>query len=95
MKENRVLCIKMIEKKTNEFEIGRYLVPAGSPRRLTNHCVEILDAFLDPFNPGVSYIVMPLLRRFDNPEFGAIGEVIDFVTQVLEVRPFYSKFRST
>jgi hypothetical protein len=75
----------MIRKKTDEFEIGRHLVPAGSPRCLKNHCVEILDAFLDPFSPGVSYIVMPLLRTFDDPEFGAIGEVIDFVTQVLEV----------
>ena len=78
----------MIRKKTDELEIGRHLVPAGSsssesPR---NHCVPILDAFLDPIIPEVSYIVMPLLRRFDSPEFGVIGEVIDFVTQVLEVR---------
>jgi hypothetical protein len=28
---------------------------------------------------------MPLLRPFDDPEFGAVGEVVDFVTQMLEV----------
>jgi len=88
VKHNRVVCIKMIVKKTDELEIGRYLVPdsSHSPPSPRDHCVPILDAFQDAGFPAVvSYIVMPLLRPFDNPEFGAIGEVIDFVTQVLEV----------
>jgi len=71
----------MITRKTNEVKIGRHLVPVNS----RNHCVPILDAFQDPVIPDFSYIVMPLLRLFDNPEFGAMGEVIDFVTQLLEV----------
>ena len=87
---NRMVCIKMISEKTDELQIGRYLTPidGDSPRDPTNHCVPMLDAFLDPAIDGVSYIVMPLLRPFDNPEFGAIGEVIDFVTQMLEVRKY-------
>ena len=44
-----------------------------------------MDAFQDPVIDTTSYIVMPLLRPFDNPEFSTIGEVIDFVTQILEV----------
>lgn len=31
-------------------------------------------------------MIMPYLRPFDDPEFGAIGEVVDFVKQTLEVR---------
>ena len=87
VKQNRVVCIKMTAKKTDELEIGRYLVPdsSQSPQSPRDHCVPILDAFRNPVSPDVSYIVMPLLRPFDNPEFGAIGEVIDFVTQILEV----------
>ena len=85
----RVICIKRLGKKTNELEIGRYLVPDSSSESSqdpNNHCVPILDAFKDPVHCDVSYIVMPLLRPFDDPEFGTIGEVIDFVTQLLEVR---------
>ena len=87
-KDNRPVCLKMIRKQTNELEIGRYLVPPDSnvSRNPKNHCVPILDAFDDPIFLEVSYIVMPLLRPFNDPEFGAVGEVIDFVTQVLEVR---------
>ena len=83
----------MIRKKTNELEIGRYLTPtdASALQNPKNHCVPILDAFRDPMVSDISYIVMPLLRPFDSPEFGAIGEVIDFVTQVLEVRISLSK----
>lgn len=82
----RAVCIKMIRKKSNELEIGRYLVPNGpnSFRHPKNHCIPILDAFLDPVLSDVSYIVMPLLRPFNDPDFGAAGEVIDFVTQLLE-----------
>jgi len=80
----------MVEKKTKELEIGRYLVPVAdgchlAQRDPTNHCVPFLDAFLDPVVCDTSYIVMPLLRPFDDPAFEAIGEVIEFVTQVLEV----------
>lgn len=46
-----------------------------------------MDAFRDPELPEVDYIVMPVLRPYDDPEFGAVGEVIEFVTQILEVCP--------
>lgn len=31
-------------------------------------------------------MVMPYLRSFDDPEFELIGEVVEFVRQMLEVR---------
>ncbi|KAF5380184.1 hypothetical protein D9615_006183 [Tricholomella constricta] len=54
----------------------------------TNHCVPILDDFKDPELPAVSFMVMPVLRDFNDPEFGARGEVVDFVTQILEGMAF-------
>ena len=44
-------------------------------------------------------MVMPYLRPFNDPEFRTIGEVVDFVSQTLEVcvlaLDFYSKFDVT
>ncbi|KAG5653370.1 hypothetical protein H0H81_000871 [Sphagnurus paluster] len=78
------VCIKRINPKeaTDEVEIATFLSSFRDPE---NHCVDIFDAFHDPVLPSVEYIVMPILRAYDNPEFGAVGEVVDFVTQMLEV----------
>ena len=63
-------------------EIARFLLPSPSNRKDMNHCVEKLDLSSEPFLSDVHYIAMPLLRPYDDPEFG----FIDFVTQILEVR---------
>lgn len=88
------MCVKRIAPKNiqgldmasvDEAKIGRYLSTEVMLRDPANHCVPILDSFLDPVLPDVEYIVMPVLRSFDNPEFSFIGEVVEFVTQLLEV----------
>ena len=91
---NRLVCIKMITKSTTELAIAHYLSPVGThaPQDSTNHCVPVLDSFHDPISPGVHYLVMPLLRPYNEPEFGAIGEVVDFATQTLEVVMFPLSF---
>jgi hypothetical protein len=81
-----VVCIKFIEKKSSEVDIARYLSSDQLLRHPKNHTVPILDSFQDPIMPEVNHIVMPLLRPFDDPEFVFIGEVVDFVDQILEVR---------
>jgi len=50
-----------------------------------NHVVPCYDAFIDGFVPHIQFIVMPVMRRFDDPPFWMASEVMDFVTQVLEV----------
>jgi hypothetical protein len=93
LEDGLVVCIKRIEPKTDDFkfarmevEIGRYLSTEHMLRDPTNHCVPIMDNFQDPTDPTIEYIVMPFLRPFNDPAFGVIGEVVDFVSQVLEVR---------
>ncbi|KAF8958502.1 kinase-like domain-containing protein [Flammula alnicola] len=81
-----VVCIKMIQdpKKIKQIKITEYF----SSRRMTsdsrNHVVPFYDTFGDSFSPHIQYMVMPVLRRFDDPEFLMVCEVVDFVSQVLE-----------
>lgn len=60
----------------------------STPERLEdpmNHCVPIYDYFLDTRDSdGGSFIVMPLLRAFNEPPFVYVDEVVDFVHQTLE-----------
>ena len=50
-----------------------------------NHCVPVYDILADTVKPSFSSVVMTSMRPFDNPDFVAIGEVLDFVEQTLEV----------
>ena len=94
--DGTVVCIKRIvlpetmgelqTSETMEVKIGRYLSTEQMLRNQANHCVPILDSFRDPILPEVEYIVMPLLRPYNDPDFCFVGEVVDFVTQLLEVR---------
>jgi hypothetical protein len=109
LEDGSVICIKRIAPKiieglditsVDEIEIGKYLSTETMLRDATNHCVPILESFRDPILLEVQYIVMPVLRPFDNPEFCFVGEVVEFVTQLLEVsihitceQPSHSNFR--
>jgi hypothetical protein len=95
LEDGALVCIKRIVPKDieglelargDEVNIGRYLSTKEMLRDATNHCVPILDSFRDSILPDVEYIVMPVLRPYNDPEFSFVGEVVDFVTQVLEVR---------
>lgn len=89
--DDSTVCIKMIQRQSSDIDkevaIARYLSQEKILRDPSNHSVPIFDSFADPVSPEVElqYLVMPLLRPFDDPEFWAIGEVVDFVTQILEV----------
>ncbi|KAG5642296.1 hypothetical protein DXG03_003040 [Asterophora parasitica] len=85
LKDNVNVCIKRISKVTKEVTIAQYLASNQDSR---NHCTPVWDDFRDPDLPDVSYMVMPVLRDFNDPEFGARGEVVDFVTQMLEGMTF-------
>jgi len=107
--DGSIVCIKRIAPKkiegleiarTDEVNISRYLSTEKMLRDAKNHCVPILDYFRDPILPEVEYIVMPVLRPYDSPQFCFVGEVVDFITQLLEVsiyvaygQPSHSSFR--
>lgn len=60
----------------------------STPERLQdsrNHCVPILDFIEGDEEEYISFLVMPLLRKFNDPPFHFVGEIVDFVQQTLEV----------
>ncbi|KAF9001763.1 hypothetical protein BDQ17DRAFT_1358226 [Cyathus striatus] len=82
--DGRAVCFKLIKNKPHEIKIAQYLFSPALREHPKNHCVPVLDAFHDPTTPGREFLVIPVLRPFNDPEFGVTDEVVDFVTQVLE-----------
>ncbi|KAI0734963.1 hypothetical protein C8Q72DRAFT_964728 [Fomitopsis betulina] len=78
------VCIKRVKTGDNESWITSMLSSERLRQDPWNHSVPVLDIFPDDEDPGVSYMVMPLLRLIDNPKFDLIEELIDFVDQILE-----------
>lgn len=80
------VAIKQVATESPEIEIGVMLSTPESLRDPRNHCVPILDHFSNPAEPDITYIVMPLLIQYDKPEFYDISEMLDFMSQLLQVR---------
>ena len=84
--DGSIVAIKCLRNEgSHEVEIARFLTTLTHPE---NHCVPVLDHFPDPLDPGRTLMVTPWLRPFNDPELSVVGDVIDFVTQMLEVRTF-------
>ncbi|KAI5118852.1 hypothetical protein M0805_008128 [Coniferiporia weirii] len=82
--DGALVAIKEVSPDSMEAEIALMLSTPEALKDPMNHCVPILDHMRDESDENQEYIVMPLLRRFSEPEFYAVGEVLDFVRQTLE-----------
>ena len=95
IRDGRLVYIKRVRSGGDELAIARFFSESPQCNDPANHCVPILEVFADFWEPETSFIVMPYLRPFDDPPFGAIGEVIDFMSQILQVScatvRFYSR----
>ncbi|KAI0827732.1 hypothetical protein BC628DRAFT_153450 [Trametes gibbosa] len=80
--DGELVAIKHLQNKGQEIEIAGFLTSAKHPN---NHCIPIMDLFPDPEEPNFSFMVMPYLRPFNNPEFELIVEVAEFIRQMLEI----------
>jgi hypothetical protein len=78
------VAIKATLSWTPESTIAFLFTDNRAVEEPRNHCVPILATFIDETEPIV-YIVMPLLRAFNDPPFVAVAEVIDFVDQMVQV----------
>ncbi|KAI0772833.1 kinase-like domain-containing protein [Trametes elegans] len=88
--DGTLVAIKSIPITSQELEIAQYL---NSIDREDKHCVSIIDDFPDPMDPGLHLMVMPYLRPFNDPEFAMVGDVIEFVRQMLEGLAFLHSHR--
>ena len=88
--DGSIVAIKSLRNEgSHEVEIARFLTSLTHPE---NHCIPMLDAFPDPIDSGRTVMIMPWLRPFNDPEFLVVGEVIDFVSHMLEVRVRYASY---
>ena len=78
--------IKRIRTGSDEEKIAMMLSSDILQRDPRNHCIRVLDLFQDDEDPLISYMVMPFLRACDSPGFETVDDIVDFVTQILEVR---------
>jgi hypothetical protein len=76
------VAIKATLGWTTEASIAFLFTDGGAVEEPRNHCVPVLDTFIEE---DIVYIVMPLLRPFNDPPFLAVAEVIDFIDQLVEV----------
>jgi hypothetical protein len=81
------VMVKQMTKSSHphEVDIGQYLSTGALRADTHNHCVPILEVLEVPDDDTTLLIVMPLLRKFDDPPFGTLGEVVDCVKQAFEV----------
>ncbi|KAF8521585.1 kinase-like domain-containing protein [Hysterangium stoloniferum] len=95
METGELVAIKKIyhSKLSQEIQIGKFFSSDMLASDAQNHCVpirEILEVPTHLYN-GVSLIVMPFLRRLDDPPFLTIGEALEFFRQVIEGLQFMHK----
>ena len=83
--DGKLVTIKCLLTDGLEIRIALMLGTPPLSEDPINHSVPILDTFEDLTNPNVSYIVMPLLRDFDDPPFESVEDVFEFGEQLLEV----------
>ncbi|KAI0709590.1 hypothetical protein C8T65DRAFT_197773 [Cerioporus squamosus] len=85
-KDGRVVVIKQVQKSVHphEVDIGRYLTSPPLSDDPRNHCCPILDVLQDPRDPDIQLVVLPFLKRYNDPKFGTVGEAVEFFRQALE-----------
>jgi serine/threonine protein kinase len=75
----------------HEVEVATFLSSKSLAADPNNHCIPIYEVLEVPDGDGKVIVVMPLLRQWDNPSFGTIGEAVDFFTQLFQGLQFMHK----
>jgi hypothetical protein len=83
--DGKMVYIKRVKTGDQESTIALMFSSPAMRADPRNHSVPILDYFTDEEDPTISYIVMPFLREIDYPPFELVGDVVEFVDQILEV----------
>ena len=89
--DNDIVVLKRVNKSEHEFEveISKYFSSDDLRKDPRNHCVPVFEVLNVPDQPDIQIIVMPLLRRCNNPRWRTVGEVVAFFDQMFEVIHFH------
>jgi len=79
----------MVYKKFHptERDLAKYLSSEALLKDTRNHCIPVLDVLrpLGDDNDELELLVMPYLRPLQTPRFDTVGEVVQCVSDLLEV----------
>ena len=71
--------------RENDLEAAKFYDSEEMRRDPDNHCVPLLDV-IRPI-PILTYLILSTMREFNDPDFETLGEILDFIKQMLVVRP--------
>ena len=83
--DGKRVVLKKVRRNAREIGLAQSLHSEEIANDPENHCVPILEYFDDMEDRTLGFLVMPLLRNFNNPDFVFISEVVDFIRQTLTV----------
>ena len=86
--DGKVVTLKRINKSEHphEIDIGLYFSSKTLASLPANHCVPIHDILTLEGDENIAIMVMPLLRPYTDPRFDTVGEVVECLRQLFEVR---------
>ncbi|KAJ2934077.1 hypothetical protein H1R20_g2981, partial [Candolleomyces eurysporus] len=86
MKDKSPVILKRVlqEKHPDELSIVEFLMEEPRKSDPKNHSLPLIEVLQPAEEPTEKILVMPLCREWDSPGFETIGEVIDFIRQLLE-----------
>ncbi|KAI0351964.1 kinase-like protein [Trametes cingulata] len=87
---NELVAIKKCRNDNEELHIAQFLSSIKDP---ANRAVPVYGVLPDPFDANLSLMVMPFLRRCNDPEFSVVGEVVEFVDQMIGGLAFLHRLR--
>lgn len=86
-RDGQIVIIKHDSKSAHPYEsdIAVFLSSPALSSDPRNHCCPILEVMEDPYDADRRFIVMPLLRTYNDPKFATVGEAVEFFRQAFEV----------
>ncbi|KAI0363369.1 hypothetical protein BV20DRAFT_147088 [Pilatotrama ljubarskyi] len=86
LSDGEMVMLKKVRRSVHPYEvaIGQYFSSGQVASEPRNHCCPLYDVLQDPKDDDLQIIVMPLLRRYNNPSFETVGEAVEFFSQVFE-----------
>ncbi|KAJ7502398.1 hypothetical protein B0H11DRAFT_1712535 [Mycena galericulata] len=86
IRDNLDVALKLVDTEVHPFELEISTLVSTSPlaNDPRNHCVPLLGSLDVPDSNKEKILIMPLLRRYEDPPFDTFGEAIDFFGQLFE-----------
>lgn len=87
LSDGSYVSLKMINPSKHPFqvEIASYCSSEDLASDIQNHCVPLYEVLTVPNITDTVILVMPLLRRWDEPHFATVADGMDFAKQLLQV----------